>query len=101
MNKIYVFAIPTGKNSYGYIQDAEPTGDTMGYAFSEDKELIASHVSSGINWTKHDMGITSDWKQAYYKEKYPEGYELVWLGQFDTVESAFKQIDKMKEGEKK
>lgn len=98
MSKIYVFAVPTGRSSYGVIQDAEPTGDTRGFAYSENKELITSHYSSGINWTMHDMGITSDWKKAIYEEKYPEGYELIWLGQFDSVETAFNHIDEMKEG---
>lgn len=96
MSKIYVFAVPTGRSSFGVIQDAEPTGDTIGFAYNENKELITSHYSSDINWTMHDMGITSDWKKAIYEEKYPDGYELVWLGQFDSVELALKQIDEIK-----
>lgn len=51
----------------------------MGRAFSEDGELLAFHCSSSVNWSKHDMGLISDWKHGIYKEKYPDGYELEWI----------------------
>ena len=66
MNKIYVFARPMGNSSYGVIRDAETTGDVIGYALAEDGECITSHLSSGVNWSKHDMGLTSDWKHDLY-----------------------------------
>jgi len=86
VNKIYLFAIPTGSSSYGVIRDAEITGDTIGYALAEDGECIANHLSSGVNWSKHDMGLTSDWKHEDYEKKYPDGYELEWIdyGDLDT-----------------
>jgi len=79
MGKIFVFCVPTGRSSYGMIKGAEPTGDVIGYALAEDGVGIASHYSSGENWSKHDMGITSDWKHAYYEKHYPNGYELEWI----------------------
>ena len=79
MNKIYLCALPTGRNSYGVIRDAETTGDTIGVATSEDGEVLCTHYSSGVNWSKHDMGLTSDWKHEIYDEKYPDGYELIWV----------------------
>lgn len=96
MDKIYVFAINTGKSSYGIIRDAEPTGDVMGYAVTKDFAEITSHFSSGVNWSKHDMGITSDWKHDIYKQTYPNGYELIWLGEFDRAKEA-KEAVKQKE----
>ena len=90
MNKIYVFGIYTGDSSYG---------DVTGFAVDKlivDPEdgvtklnSIAGHWSSGENWCKHDMGITSDWKHDTYKELYPDGYELVWLGCFLDMEDAY------------
>jgi len=79
MNKIYVYCVPTGRSSYGVINNAEITGDVIGYALAEDGVCIASHFSSGCNWSKHDMGITSDWHHDSYKKHYPDGYELEWI----------------------
>ena len=79
MKKIYIYAIPTGTFSYGVIRDAEPTGDVVGYAICEDGRYLDSHVSSGVTWSKHDMGLTSDWKHEIYAEACPEGYELEWI----------------------
>lgn len=83
MGKIYLFAIPTGSSSCGVIRDAEISGDTFGYALAEDGECIACHFSSGVNWSKHDMGLTSDWKHDTYDKKYPDGYELEWIDNAD------------------
>ncbi len=66
MNKIYLFAFPAGWNSYGVVQDAEETGDTCGYALAEDGDYLCSHLSSGLSWSKHDMGLTSNWKHDIY-----------------------------------
>jgi hypothetical protein len=96
MTKIYVFAVYTGKSSYGIIQDAEISGDTMGYAIDFEKKLIiGEHFSSGVNWTKHDMGITSNWKHDTYKEYAPDGYELIWLGGFNTFDDAMLQMKQL------
>lgn len=48
-------------------------------ALSEDGEFLAGHVSSSEGFAKHDIGLTSDWKHDAYKERYPDGYELVWV----------------------
>lgn len=54
-------------------------GHVVGYAMSEDGSALASHVSSNESFSKHDMGVTSDWKHQIYEKKYPDGYEIVWL----------------------
>lgn len=92
-NKIYVFAIMTHRKSY--VNDAEECGDTMGYAVDKDINIIAKHYSSGINWTKHDMGISSDWKHDTYDEKFPNGYELAWIGGFENIDEAKTSIKKL------
>ena len=100
MKKIYVFGIFTGCSSYGVIRDAEPCGDVNGYAVDSLVEVdgkikmnaIAGHWSSGENWCKYDMGITSNWKHDVYNEKYPDGYELVWLGCFVDKEDAYNLV---------
>lgn len=94
--KIYVYAELLGIKSC--VRDAEPCGDTKGYAVvrNGDKfKVIESHWSSGVEWTKHDMGITSDWKHDVYKELYPEGYELVWLGAFNNPEELDKVLESL------
>lgn len=85
MKKIYVFAIYTHRQSC--VRDAESCGDTAGIAYDADqKVIITMHYSSGISWTQHDMGITSNRKHDMYQALYPDGYELVWLGGFESFD---------------
>ena len=108
MDKIYVFGIYTGTSSYGTIRDAEPCGDVSGYAIDrlivdpQDGKIklnvIENQWSSGENWCKHDMGITSDWKHDISAELYPDGYELEWLGCFNSGEEAYNTVCEMLSG---
>lgn len=76
MNKIFITYQDGGVRS----------GDVIGYALAEDGDNLASHLCSGQHHVRHDMGITSDWKHETYNKKYPEGYELVWVGEvFDAI----------------
>jgi hypothetical protein len=54
-------------------------------AVAEDGEGLAGHVCSSPVFFKHDLGLTSDWKHDKYREKYPEGYRLVWVERDDLV----------------
>lgn len=74
--KIYLTCFPGGFRE----------GDVIGYALGEDGQGLASHLSSSVNFSKHDMGLTSDWKHDHYKTCYPDGYELVWLDDPDNDE---------------
>lgn len=67
MGKIFCFI--NSENSFG----------VQVCALSEDGDSLAGHVSSSESYAKHDIGINSDWKHEKYKERYPEGYELVWV----------------------
>ena len=69
MDKVFIYAYPSGFKQYVVVQ-----------AIDKDRHGIASHMSSNLTWAQHDMGIGSDWKHDIYSEKYPNGYELVWLG---------------------
>lgn len=53
--------------------------DVIGYALAEDGKGLASHLSSDVSFSKHDMGLTSNWKHDAYKEHYPDGYEVEWV----------------------
>jgi hypothetical protein len=66
--------------------------DVVGYAIAEDGIGIASHLSTNIGYSKHDMGLTSDLKHDIYKEHYPEGYELEWVDSPDTHEGLKKAL---------
>ena len=76
--KIFLWCVATGTGSE-YVTGSTLGGEVIGYALSEDGEILASHVSSNRDYAKHDMGWTSGWKHDHYKEKYPNGYELVWV----------------------
>lgn len=66
---IYLWCAPIGRDSQ----------DVIGYAVTKDGECIASHWSSNPDWSKHDMGLTSEWKHDAYLKACPNGYSLVWL----------------------
>ena len=54
-------------------------------AMCGDGNVLANHVSTNIEFAKHDIGITSDWQHDKYKEHCPDGYELVWIDEDDAV----------------
>ena len=78
MNKIYLYCVPLGTGS-GTVQGSTVGGDVMGYALAEDGTGLGSHLSSSEYFSKHDMGLTSDWHHKDYKEHYPNGYEVEWI----------------------
>lgn len=55
--------------------------DVVGIAVDEDGVVIASHISSNQDWSRQDM-VGSGWKDEVYNERYPQGWEAVWLGRF-------------------
>lgn len=81
--KIYLTCFPGGFRS----------GDVMGYALGEDGQGLASHLSSNEAFSKHDMGLTSDWKHDHYAKVYPEGYELFWIDDAEHDERWLKAIE--------
>jgi len=85
--KIYLACFPDG------------SGDFIGQALAEDGLALASHLSSSVDWAKHDMGFSSDWKHDIYAELYPHGYELIWIDDPHTDErwQAALAVNKVKE----
>ncbi len=69
MRKIFLYCIPTEfmKNN------------VMGYALAEDGVMLATHISSSVDFCKRDLGHTSNNKHDLYRRHFPKGYELVWL----------------------
>lgn len=53
-------------------------------ALAEDGEVLAGHVSSTVEFAKHDIGVTSDWKHEHYQLHYPRGYEVEWVDNWET-----------------
>lgn len=76
--KIFLVAFPLGTGS-GAVHGSTPGGDVLGGALAEDGRGLCQHLSSNINFAKHDMGLTSDWKHDIYATACPEGYELEWV----------------------
>ena len=83
MNKIFLWCVATGTGS-GRVTDSTVGGDVIGYAMAENGEVLASHLSSDEDFSKHDMGLTSDWKHDKYMAHYPDGYELEWVTDTDN-----------------
>ena len=69
-----------------FVNSGHGTDWQCGAALSEDGEFLAGHVSSSLGFARHDMGLTSDRKHEHYKERYPDGFELVWVDDARTHE---------------
>ena len=84
MKKIYIFCTKADNSCA-----QSPNEDVISYAVDiENKWIVAQHFSSNIRWAKHDMGITSNCKHAIYQEQYPSGYQLIWVGSFESFDEA-------------
>ena len=77
-SKIYLTCFATNTGS-GMVNGSTRGGDVIGYALAEDGICIAQHLSSNSDFSKHDMGLHSDWKHKNYNEHYPDGWELEWI----------------------
>jgi len=76
--KIYLYCIHIGTGS-GCVGGSTPGGDVIGFALAEDGTCLTSHYSSNESFSKHDIGLTSNWKHEIYEEHYPDGFELEWI----------------------
>lgn len=66
--------------------------DVIGMALAQDGTGLCSHLSSNIERSKHDMGLTSNWHHDSYDKHYPDGYELVWVDNPDNDEGFQKAV---------
>lgn len=48
-------------------------------AMAEDGEVLSGHVCSNELFVPHDLGVTSDWKHDKYRQKYPDGFRVVYV----------------------
>ena len=81
--KIYLIAEPGGFRD----------GDVLGFALAEDGHCIQQHLSSSVEWSKHDMGLTSNWHHDNYANHYPQGYELEWVDDPDKHDGFQKALE--------
>ena len=63
---------------YVFVNGGEPGWYSV-QALTEDGEFIAGHICSHPGYGPHDMGFSSDWKHEAYRERYPQGFRLVWI----------------------
>ena len=73
--KIYLTCFPADR-TWG-------AGSVIGYALAEDGHGLGSHLSSSVDFARHDMGLTSDWKHETYQKHCPDGFELEWIEDAD------------------
>lgn len=66
-------------------------------SIAEDGSPLGNHVSSSIDWAIADM-TTEDGENSYV-EKYPNGYELIWINDDErkSHEGLYKAIQQNKE----
>ena len=64
---------------YLFVNSGKGTEWQSGSGLSEDGEFLSGHCSSSEHWARHDLGLTSDWKHELYRERYPDGFALVWV----------------------
>lgn len=76
--KIFLTAYPTG-GGFGSVHGSTVGGDVLGCAMAEDGHVLAEHLSSSVDFAKHDLGLTSDWQHEHYKKHAPDGYDLEWV----------------------
>lgn len=76
--KIFLFCEATGRGT-GAVHGSTPNGDVIGSALAEDGTFLAQHLSSSVDFSKHDLGFTSSQKHELYNAHYPQGFELVWI----------------------
>jgi hypothetical protein len=72
--KIYCFVDHHIGNNYSYV------------AIDEDAQVVTTGIASSPDWVKCDLGIHGDPGGSHgpsrlrlYQEKYPDGYELIWV----------------------
>jgi len=75
---VYATCYPLGSGS-GRVSGSTPGGDVMGVAMCECGDVLAEHLSSGEGFSRHDMGITSDWKHENYREHCGPDFQLQWV----------------------
>lgn len=61
---------------------SDANGDMAGIAYAEDGDELACHISSAYGFFRGDMGLLGDsgmgsHKHKLYREKYPDGFELI------------------------
>lgn len=95
MNKIFLWCVPTHSGGR-MVNGSTVSGNVIGYALAEDGTGLCSHLSSNEDFSKHDMGLTSNWKHDIYQEHYPDGYELEWVTNFHHP--GFEQAFKLNQG---
>lgn len=60
-------------------------GDFAAHAIAEDGTGLGGHLSSSVEFAKHDIGLTSDWHHDEFRKHYPNGYEVEWIDQKDLA----------------
>lgn len=63
------------------------------FAFSQEGVVIATHISSSEAYAVHDIGVTSDWHHDIYRMLYPAGFEIEWLGAYESYDEIEKVLN--------
>lgn len=53
------------------------------FATTDEGHVLTSDISITENMAKADMGITTNKKHDIYNQKYPNGWEIIWITEPD------------------
>lgn len=76
--RIFLAAFPTGTGS-GNVHGSTRGGDVAGFALCEDGHCLGQHLSSSVEFAKHDLGLNSSRKHDAYEAHCPDGFVLEWV----------------------
>jgi len=76
--RVYATCYPMGSGS-GRVHGSTLGGDVMGVAMCECGDVLAEHLSSSEGFSRHDMGVTSDWKHEHYRKHCGPDFNLQWV----------------------
>ena len=84
--KAKIFAFANGSDSFG----------VYCVAIDEEGHGLAGHICSHAGFGPHDMGVTSNWKHDKYAEKFPDGFEVIWVDDPPNHPECWAAIEKQK-----
>lgn len=88
MTMLNVSAIATKPKIFLVIQSRSAWApDVSGVAIAEDGTLLAAIISSSDAFLEADLRR----KTANFEEKYPQGYELLWMGDLPATDEDFRE----------
>lgn len=85
---------------YGIVDDQGQFGLQAFALDPQDETILANHFCSSESWAQSDLGFDGSEthfakeRNSIYKNKYPNGYKLEWLGNWNHSTSLTEMLDR-------